>query len=194
MFVQVIACANYLKLFTHASLIFDNPCLGKLAYESTAAAILMAGLFISFIVEYFGHRLLLFFFSRYGDHRDLHSFPTRRSSDLLAASCSREDMACSIQTVLEDTMLTSMQRLLAQHPARHLGVAGGVFANVKLNRVLAEQLPIDELFVFPAMGDEGLPIGGALAYLLQRDGLPHWLDRRQSLGDVYLGRDYSDSI
>src|SRR6516165_11342881 len=23
-----------------------------------------------------------FFFSRYGDHRDLHSFPTRRSSDL----------------------------------------------------------------------------------------------------------------
>src|SRR5262245_65337027 len=25
------------------------------------------------------------FFSRYGDHRDLHSFPTRRSSDLLVA-------------------------------------------------------------------------------------------------------------
>src|SRR5437763_12517623 len=26
--------------------------------------------------------LLLFFFPCYGDHRDLHSFPTRRSSDL----------------------------------------------------------------------------------------------------------------
>src|SRR5438552_15667890 len=25
-----------------------------------------------------------FFFSRFGDHRDLHSFPTRRSSDLTA--------------------------------------------------------------------------------------------------------------
>src|SRR5690348_18203811 len=25
----------------------------------------------------------LFFFSCYGDHRDLHSFPTRRSSDLV---------------------------------------------------------------------------------------------------------------
>jgi carbamoyltransferase len=69
-----------------------------------------------------------------------------------------------------------------------------VFANVKLNRVLAEQLPIDELFVFPAMGDEGLPIGGALAYLLERDGQQAWLDRRLPLGDVYLGRDYSDSI
>src|SRR6266481_6623711 len=26
--------------------------------------------------------LFVFFFSRYGPHRDLHSFPTRRSSDL----------------------------------------------------------------------------------------------------------------
>jgi carbamoyltransferase len=128
----------------------------------------------------------------YGDFksdREIYAFMNE-----LAASSSREDMACSIQTVLEDTMLTSMQRLLAQNPARHLGVAGGVFANVKLNRVLAEQLPIDELFIFPAMGDEGLPIGGALAYLLERDGLPRWLDCRQPLGDVYLGRDYSDSI
>src|SRR5438876_4905067 len=30
--------------------------------------------------------LLFFFFYCYGDHRDLHSFPTRRSSDLPAAS------------------------------------------------------------------------------------------------------------
>src|SRR5689334_24150101 len=27
----------------------------------------------------------VFFFSRYGDHRDLHSFPTLRSSDLASA-------------------------------------------------------------------------------------------------------------
>src|SRR5690242_21222525 len=29
--------------------------------------------------------IVFFFFYCYGDHRDLHSFPTRRSSDLLAA-------------------------------------------------------------------------------------------------------------
>src|SRR5690606_41581803 len=29
--------------------------------------------------------LCIFFFQRYGPHRDLHSFPTRRSSDLGAA-------------------------------------------------------------------------------------------------------------
>ena len=37
---------------------FQNQCLGELAYESTAAAILMAGIFISFLVEYAGSRLV----------------------------------------------------------------------------------------------------------------------------------------
>src|SRR5690606_41138894 len=31
------------------------------------------------------HLTISFFFHRHGDHRDLHSFPTRRSSDLASA-------------------------------------------------------------------------------------------------------------
>jgi carbamoyltransferase len=112
----------------------------------------------------------------------------------LAATTSREDFAASIQKVLENVMLLSLQRMLARHPARHLGLSGGIFANVKLNRLLAENLPIDEIFVFPAMGDDGLPVGGALSYLLQRDGLRPWLAHRQALGTVYLGRDFKDGL
>ncbi len=112
----------------------------------------------------------------------------------LANGVRREDVAASVQEVLEDVMLLSLTRLLARHPSRNLGVAGGIFANVKLNRLIAETLPLDELFIFPAMGDEGLAVGGVLAWLLRRDGLAPWLDNRQPLGDVYLGRDYSDAI
>jgi carbamoyltransferase len=112
----------------------------------------------------------------------------------LAAGTSREDAAASIQQVLEDTMLCSVTRLLQRHKTRRLGLAGGVFANVRLNRVLTENLPIDEIFIFPAMGDEGVPAGGALCYLLQRDGLPHWLAQRRELRDMYLGRDYTNAI
>ena len=72
-----------------------------------------------------------------------------------------------------------------------MGLSGGVFSNVKLNRLLAETFDLDELYVFPAMGDDGLPVGGALAWLLQRDGLAHWLEQRRDLGSVYLGRDFS---
>lgn len=111
----------------------------------------------------------------------------------IAREGSREDVAASIQQVLEDTMLTSLRRLLERHPARHLGLAGGIFANVRLNRLLAETLPLDEIFIFPPMGDDGLPVGGALAYLLERDGLPAWLSHRRRLQDVYLGRDFTAS-
>jgi carbamoyltransferase len=112
----------------------------------------------------------------------------------LAATVSKEDASASIQKVLEDTMLHSVSRLLERHKARRLGVAGGIFANVRLNRTLAERLPIDEIFIYPAMGDEGMPAGGALCYLLQRDGLPAWLKQRHTLRDMYFGRDYTNAI
>src|SRR5436190_9187487 len=100
----------------------------------------------------------------------------------------------SIQDVLERTMLRSIARLLQRTNARHLGLAGGVFANVKLNRLIAEKLPIDEIFIFPAMGDDGMSAGGALCYLLQRDGLKHWLSQRRRLHDVCFARDYTTAI
>lgn len=37
---------------------FANPCIGDLGYEGTTAAILMAGLFVSFLVEYIGQRVV----------------------------------------------------------------------------------------------------------------------------------------
>jgi len=124
----------------------------------------------------------------------------QRDSDMmafmreLAAPVSREDASASIQKVLEDTMLLSIGRLLERTTVRRLGLAGGVFANVRLNRTLSECLPIDEIFIFPAMGDEGIPVGATLCYLLQRDGLPHWLKQRRELRDMYFGRDYTDAI
>lgn len=38
---------------------FNNKCLGDLGYEGTTAAILMAGIFLSFLIEYIGQRIVL---------------------------------------------------------------------------------------------------------------------------------------
>jgi carbamoyltransferase len=108
----------------------------------------------------------------------------------VVAGVSRENAAASIQKVLEDVILTVVTRLLARHPARHLGVSGGIFANVRLNKLLAESTGVEQIFVVPPMGDEGLSIGGPLCLLLQRDGLGAWLRQRRSLNDVYWGRDF----
>ena len=54
----IIISTAFVHLFTHAQLMFANKCLGRLQYESTASAILMAGLFLSFLVEYIGVRVV----------------------------------------------------------------------------------------------------------------------------------------
>jgi carbamoyltransferase len=112
----------------------------------------------------------------------------------ICAGASRETIAASIQRVAEDLMLATVRHWLARSKARHLGLGGGLFANVRLNRLLAESCPLDEVFVFPAMGDDGLCVGAGLAFLLARDGLPVWLARRYRLDTVYLGHDYDRDI
>jgi len=112
----------------------------------------------------------------------------------LVAGHRPEDVAASVQEVVERVILASVEHLLAQHGVRKLALAGGVFANVRLNRLLSEARGIDEIFIFPGMGDEGLPIGGAFDYLLTRDGLPVWLAERRRLDTVFWGRGFDDSI
>jgi carbamoyltransferase len=106
----------------------------------------------------------------------------------------RETIAASIQKVAEDFTLQSVRHWLMRTGTRKLALAGGLFANVRLNRLLAETLPLDEVFVFPAMGDEGLSVGAGLAFLHQRDGTDTWLRHRHRLDNVYLGENYDGRI
>jgi carbamoyltransferase len=112
----------------------------------------------------------------------------------LARRENRENAAASVQALLETCLGESVRRLVERHGARHLGLAGGVFANVRLNRLLAESLPVDEVFIVPPMGDDGLVVGGALQFLLERDGLDHWLKQRRRLDDVYWGGAHDERI
>ncbi len=106
----------------------------------------------------------------------------------------REDVAASIQHFLEETVIESVRRLLDRTGHRKLGLAGGVFANVRLNQRLADELPVDDIFVYPPMSDQGLAGGGVLRFLLDRDGMDTWLDNRWPLESLYYGRDFGDGI
>jgi carbamoyltransferase len=112
----------------------------------------------------------------------------------LALTETRENAAASVQALLEHCVREAVSRLLDRHKVRRLGLAGGVFANVRLNRLLAETLALDEVFIVPPMGDDGLVIGGALQFLLERDGLPVWLRHRHRLTNVYWGADPNAAV
>ncbi|KAH9907816.1 Zip-domain-containing protein [Xylariomycetidae sp. FL2044] len=65
----VIISTAFIHLFTHAQLMLTNECLGEMKYEATTAALLMAGLFLTFVIEHGSHRIARKYWSRskYGD-------------------------------------------------------------------------------------------------------------------------------
>ncbi len=84
---------------------------------------------------------------------------------LVEEGFSKEEISSAAQALLEELMVRHVNVLLEKNPHTSLCLAGGVFANVKLNQRLLEKNKIDHIFVQPAMGDEGLVIGSALWYL-----------------------------
>ncbi|KAK7733154.1 high-affinity Zn(2+) transporter zrt1 [Diaporthe eres] len=54
----IIISTAFIHLYTHANLMFTNECIGELSYEGTTSAIVMAGIFLSFLVEYIGLRIV----------------------------------------------------------------------------------------------------------------------------------------
>ncbi|NBO53154.1 MAG: hypothetical protein EBU84_00855 [Actinobacteria bacterium] len=94
------------------------------------------------------------------------------------AQFSKADIAAGVQAHLEQSVINQVKKQFADYPTipRRLYVAGGVFANVSLNRRLAEDLEA-ELYVCPNMGDGGLGLGAAL--------LTH--DQPVDFSSLYLG-------
>jgi solute carrier family 39 (zinc transporter), member 1/2/3 len=55
----VIISTGFVHLYTHAYLMFTSPCIQGVDFEGTTSAFVMAGLFLAFLVEYIGHRIVV---------------------------------------------------------------------------------------------------------------------------------------
>ena len=99
----------------------------------------------------------------------------------------REDISAAAQKSLEEVVLDCVRSLDPKR--KRIALAGGVFANVKLNQRILEAENIDEVYVFPNMGDGGLSVGATwLAYFRETGKCP------LPLSTVYLGPEFSDQV
>ncbi len=92
--------------------------------------------------------------------------------------CRREDVCAWLQRGLTADLLALARHEVAAVGGEVLALAGGVFANVRLNQDLAERSGATRLHVFPHMGDGGLAAGAALRVAARqgevaREALPH---------------------
>ncbi|MBK6637315.1 MAG: hypothetical protein IPH08_17000 [Rhodocyclaceae bacterium] len=107
------------------------------------------------------------------------------------AGMSREDVAASIQVAAEEVTLDWIRALRKRYPSTRIALSGGLFANVRINQRVAELEGIEEIFIFPAMGDEGLPVGCAVESLVRRHGVSGL--QRQRFKHLYYGFPYTSA-
>ena len=137
-------------------------------------------------------------FSVQEDGQIISSFQSQREmQDYIFELCKGadpEDVAASFQELLHVFVPKSINRLLDRFPTKNIGLSGGLFANVRLNQVIAENCPIDRILIYPAMSDAGLSTGGVLQYLIENDGIEDWLKHRKLCEHLYLGGNFNGRI
>jgi carbamoyltransferase len=99
-----------------------------------------------------------------------------------------EQFAFMAQRTLEIKVLELVKNALNKYAYDHLCLAGGVFSNVKLNRLLRTLPQLKKCFVFPHMGDGGLAIGSALVDNYRLNNI-----NKIQLDHIFLGPHYSDN-
>src|SRR5690606_22846186 len=111
----------------------------------------------------------------------------RRLERRLPGDWTKEDLAASIQRHFEDVTRRYVGHWARQTGLRDVALAGGVFANVRVNEEIWGMPETSRVFVHPGMTDAGLPVGAALAACV-----PGVLDEPMTPDDtplehVYLG-------
>ncbi|NNM20015.1 MAG: carbamoyltransferase [Gammaproteobacteria bacterium] len=117
-----------------------------------------------------------------------HSAIKRLAIDL-GDEFSHEDISASVQVLLEKSVAGFCDYWAQRAKCSNLALAGGVFANVKLNQRIHELDSVKQVFVHPGMGDDGLAVGAALFEHNKRAGY----QPQDVIGNVYWGGEFTDA-
>ena len=98
----------------------------------------------------------------------------------------RNDLAYNYQLYMEDQVVEYLDHLHELYPdIKKICLAGGLFGNVKLNQRINELDWLDEIYIYPAMNDSGLALGGALKVAADKGGR-----KTERFKNLFLGYEY----
>ncbi|MFH1490395.1 MAG: carbamoyltransferase C-terminal domain-containing protein, partial [Pseudomonadota bacterium] len=102
-----------------------------------------------------------------------------------------EDIAAGAQKRLEDCFVTFLTHAVEQYGKSPVIMAGGTFANVRLNQKLMECPGVERVYIHPNMGDGGTALGAALHEWVRIRKEMGALPKPSPLDNVYIGPTYS---
>ena len=125
--------------------------------------------------------------------RVLFNTAVERIRAALPAGWKMEDLAASIQVLSEDITRDYVRHWVRSTGHGDVALAGGLFANVRINEEIHLLPEVANTFVHPGMSDEGLAVGAGLALQGEMDGSAGAVRGPRELEHVYLGNSYSES-
>ena len=124
------------------------------------------------------------YFNGIGFNKNLFQYAgTRAKIEKELKKYKREDIAAALQKNLEEEVCKFISHWIKKTGIGNVYLAGGLFANVKLNQKVHELEEVENIFIFPHMGDGGLCIGAVMAYLQPKPS---------KITTLYLGLEFSD--
>jgi carbamoyltransferase len=109
---------------------------------------------------------------------------------LLPDEFSHRDLSASIQSYVEEIVVEIVSQWIDKTKHYNIALAGGLFANVKINQRIHEIPEVKSVFVHPGMGDEGMPVGSALSLYYKLSGEQYKPDF-PTMEHVFLGPEYT---
>lgn len=105
-------------------------------------------------------------------------------------SFNKEDVAAGVQKVCEKLIVKYINYWMkkSNYKSSNVCLAGGVAGNVRINQIIHEQKKIRNLFVFPHMGDGGIPLGAACYANFELNKIPKVNFKTARLGVEYSNR------
>ncbi len=95
----------------------------------------------------------------------------------------KEDLAAWLQVNIEKQIQILIRTAIKKTGLHNIVLSGGLFANIRLNQVITEMPEVKSTYVFPHMGDGGLPMTAILAHLEAKASF-----------NPYLGTEYESNV
>ena len=121
-----------------------------------------------------------------------HGIPSQVTLRRILSDHRFDNIAAACQTWFEKLITDWIRAGIKKTGIRKIACAGGDFMNVKTNKLILEMDEVDELFVCPASGDEGLAVGTALQADFELSLQEGQISSKTPLNDLYFGTSFSN--
>jgi carbamoyltransferase len=121
-----------------------------------------------------------------------YSTEVQKKLQRLLAGKRFDNISAACQKYFEELVTQWVRNAIQATGIHKIACSGGMFLNVKANKLIRELSEVDQAFFYPAADDSGTPVGAALEGYYRYCETNSIAPNKEPLHDLYYGRQFSD--